>query len=204
MNTKTLTVAGAMLLALSFQAQAEEEVHSSRAHIKAEHHEEGNLYVVAKGMLSLGEKKTEEATDTEKEAELEGDMGGGIGLDVGYRVGYGFALEFDFSYGQTNVTKKVAGEEDKSGSGQYMTFGIDLLYGYHLNESWVLFAKGGYEYEIEKITDLDIDLGSQGFAYGVGMEYAINSHYAVLVEYEGSTIESPRGPGIFGGISYTY
>jgi hypothetical protein len=122
--------------------------------IKVEHHKEGNLYFVAKGLMSLGDTFTEEATDTEPEARLKADRGAGLGIDVVYRLGYGFATELDLAYTHTTVTKSVVGEEDVRAGADYYSVGVDLLYGYHFNEKYVLFGKIGWEVEKEKFQTL--------------------------------------------------
>ena len=202
---KLLCLSGVLLLSTAlFATEPSYENEASRAHIEAKHHEEGNLYIVAKGLISLGDTYTEEATATEPEARLKGDSGEGFGIDVGYRLGYGFATEFDFSYTHTTVTKSIEGEEDKQAGADYYSYGIDLLYGYHVNESLVLFTKAGWEIEKEKISDFGIDGTNDGFTYAVGIEYAITNHWAFVGEYEGSLIDGPRGNSLFTGISYTF
>ncbi|WP_297440678.1 porin family protein [Sulfurimonas sp.] len=195
------------LFVLSSAAYAEEEKSlekGSRTHIEAKHHKEGNLYIVGKGLLTLGDNFTEEAKGTEPEAKLSGNTGGGIGIDVGYRMGYGFAAELDFSYAQTRVKKSVVGEEDITADADYYSYGLDLLYGYHINEEYVIFGKIGWEIEQEEISDYDISGTNNGFAYAVGFEYAFTEHWAFVGEYEGSLIEGPHGPSIFAGASYTF
>ena len=206
MKIKNLICMSSILVASTTLLAAENEgmADASRMHIKVKHHEEGNLYVVAKGLVSLGDTYTEEATATEPEAKLKGDAGTGVGIDLGYRIGYGFATELDFSYTHTTVTKSVAGEEDKSAGADYYSYGIDLLYGYHINEKVVLFAKIGWEWEKEKISELDIDGTNDGFSYAGGIEYGLNEHWALVGEYEGTLIDGPHGNTIFAGASYTF
>lgn len=200
---KILCLSGALLLSNTlFATEISDEKSDSRAHIKAEHHKEGNLYVVAKGLISSGDTLTEE-----KEAKLEslkGDRGAGLGVDVGYRLGYGFAAELDLAYTHTTVTKSVKGEEDLRAGADYYSVGVDLLYGYHFNEQYVLFGKIGWEIEKEKITDYGIDGTNNGFCYAVGLEYALTENWALLAEYEVSLIEGPRGNSLFAGVSYTF
>ncbi len=199
-----LCLSGALLLSNTlFATEVSDEEGASRAHIKAKHHKEGNLYVVAKGLISLGDTFTEEAT-AEPEARLKGDTGTGIGIDVGYRLGYGFATELDFAYTHTTVTKSVAGEEDLHAGADYYSYGIDLLYGYHLNEEYVLFGKIGWEIEKEKISDYGINGTNDGFCYAVGLEYALFEPWSLVGEYEGSSIEGPRGNSLLAGVSYTF
>ncbi|HHD77299.1 MAG TPA: porin family protein [Campylobacteraceae bacterium] len=196
------TLLTASLLQAHSEAFAED---ASRAHIKAKHHEEGNLYIVTKGLLTLGDTYTEEATATEPEAQLKGRTGRGVGIDLGYRIGYGFAVELDFAYVHTDVKKRVEGEEEEMRAGaDYYSTGLDLLYGYHLNEAYVLFGKVGWEIEHEEISKYDISGTDNGFAYAVGVEHAITEHWAFVGEYEDSLIDGPRGASLFAGASYTF
>ena len=196
---------GALILCTTlFAAQEAEEQDPSRTHIKAKHHEEGNLYVVAKGLVSLGDNYTEEAKGAEPEAILKGNTGQGFGIDLGYRLGYGFATELDFAYAHTTVTKSVVGEEDRRAGADYYSYGIDLLYGYHLNEEYVVFGKIGWEIEKEKISDYGINGTNDGFSYAVGLEYGLSEHWALVGEYEGTLIDGPRGNSVFAGVSYTF
>ena len=99
MKLRHITFLSSLLLVSTLATANEtfEEQDPSRAHIQAKHHEEGNLYIVAKGLISLGDNYTEEAQGAEPEALLQGDTGAGFGIDLGYRLGYGFATEFDFA-----------------------------------------------------------------------------------------------------------
>ena len=200
-----LCLSGVLLLSTTlFAAEVSGEKDASRAHIEAKHHKEGNLYVVTKGLISLGDTFTEEATATEPEARLKGDTGQGFGIDLGYRLGYGFAAELDFSYTHTTITKSVVGAADVSAGADYYSYGIDLLYGYHLNEEVVLFVKTGWEIEKEKISSYGISGTNDGFTYAAGSEYGLSEHWALVGEYECSLIDGPRGNSIFAGVSYTF
>ncbi len=206
MNIKTLILLGASLIFSSVLYADEVEVieDKSRAHIKAKHHEEGNLYIVAKALMDTGHTITEEATEEEHAHELHGEIGGGIGVDLGYRLGYGFATEFDFTFAHNSVKKSMIGEEDVSAGADYFTYGLDLLYGYHVSEAFVVFAKVGWEIEHEKIADFDIENTSSGFCYAVGVEYGFTEHWAYIGEFESAVIESTRGNSIMTGLSYIF
>ena len=203
-----LCLSGALLVSTTLYAaetsNSERDVPAHRAHIEAKHHEEGDLYVVVKGLVSLGDTYIEEATDTEPEAKLKGATGEGFGIDLGYRLGYGFATELDFSYAHTTVTKSVVGEEDTKAGADYYTVGLDLLYGYHVNEEIVVFGKIGWEIEKEKISGFGISGTNDGFTYAAGLEYGLTEHWALIGEYEASLIDGPRGDSVFAGLSYTF
>ena len=159
--------------------------------------EESKFYVVAKGMLVLG-------NDVEHDhALLDGDQDYGYGLDIGYRLGNGFALEYDFSYGTNTVTEKK-GEELEEATGKYYTSALDIVYTFEMTESVGIFAKAGYEYEWEKISKYDIDTSDDGFVFGLGVEVAMNEDYKFIAEYEHSTIEGPRGDSIFAGVMFNF
>lgn len=203
-----LCLSGALFASTTLYAaetsNSERDMPAHRAHIEAKHHEEGDFYVVVKGLVSLGDTYIEEATDTEPEAKLQGSTGEGFGIDVGYRLGYGFATELDFSYAHTTVTKSVVGEEDKKAGANYYTAGLDLLYGYHLNEAIVVFGKIGWEIEKEKISGFGISGTNDGFTYAAGLEYGLNEHWALVGEYEASLVDGPRGNNLFAGFIYTF
>jgi len=152
------------------------------------HHEE-KVYLVAKGLMTSGD------TIKEEDATLKGKNGRGFGVDLGYRTGYGINLEVDYAYTKLDITE---GKEDVTGD--YHSFSFDALYAYHINEPLALFAKGGIEYEIEKINDLDVDKTNTGFIYGAGLEYEIKENMAFIFEYENSTIDGPKGYTLAAGL----
>jgi opacity protein-like surface antigen len=164
------------------------------------HHEnkESRYYAVVKALYIVGD------TVNHGEATLVGDDGYGIGIDLGYRLQKGFSLEYDFSYSTNTVTEHVEGEEPRDVDATYMTHAIDLVYGYEVMHKLELFAKVGYEYEIEKIDDLGIDNDSDGAVFGAGAEYELQENFKVLGEYEHSTIDGPRGDSIYCGVMYNF
>jgi len=190
MIKKFLLIVAALMF--TTQLMAAEEMHEDT------HHEESKYYVVVKGLYIMGDNTQH------GEATLEGDDGYGVGIDLGYRLEYGFSLEYDFSYSTNSVTEKVADEEPRSADATYMTHAIDLVYGYSVTKELELFAKVGYEYEIEKIDDYGIDNDSDGAVVGAGVEYELNSLYKIVGEYEHSTIDGPRGDSIYLGVMYNF
>jgi opacity protein-like surface antigen len=185
-----------------YAAEENSNEDASRSYIKAKHHKEGNLYVVTKGLVTLGDTYTEKGE--EPKSKLKGGTGGGVGIDLGYRLGYGFATELDFAYAHTTVTKSVVGEKDINAGADYYSYGIDLIYGYHINEEYVLFGKVGWELEQENISKYNINGTNNGFSYAAGFEYGITEHWAFVGEYEGNKIDGPLGDNIFAGASYTF
>jgi len=158
---------------------------------------ESKFYIIAKGLMVLGD------TVDHGDAVLDGDRDYGYGIDLGYRLGKGFALEYDFSYAHNTVTETV-GEEVEEARASYMTSALDLVYTYEATEALGIFVKVGYEYEWEKIRNLDIDNNDNGFVYGAGVEVAMNESYKLVAEYEHSTIEGPHGDSIFAGVMYNF
>jgi len=158
------------------------------AHESTQEHE-SNLYVVGKALYIMGDDVQHE------EAHLEGDGGIGFGVDFGYRIAYGFSVEYDFSYSINTVS-----EADESADSEYMTHAIDIVYTYPATKELGIFAKVGYEYEKEKITDYDIDSSDHGTVFGAGVEYELTHQYSVVGEYEHSTIDGPRGDSIYLGL----
>lgn len=161
-------------------------------------HNESNFYLIAKALTISGD------TVNHGHATLDGDRGYGFGIDIGYRLGHGFALEYDFSRATNTVTETDEHHHSDKGDATYTTHAIDLVYTHHLTHTVGLFVKGGYEYEKEEIDDFHIDSSDKGFAYGAGLEYKMTDQYTFVVEYEGSTIEGPRGDAIFAGVMYNF
>ena len=81
---------------------------------------------------------------------------------------------------------------------------IDAVYSYEMTESVALFAKAGFEYEWENIDDLDENNFDYGMVFGIGTEVEISESYKFVAEYEHSTIDGPRGDGIFAGVMYNF
>lgn len=183
------------LLLITASASAQEAEASGHT---APIHSETGFYTALKGVVTLGRTKEEETST------LEGNKGRGIGLELGYKVGMGFSIESDATYVRNTVTEKKVGEEDKTASGAYTSVSLDLAYAYHLTHHLAAFAKGGYEYETEKIDDLGINGNATGVIYAAGAEYALSDHAALMVEYEGTTIDGPLGDMVFAGMLYHF
>jgi opacity protein-like surface antigen len=204
---KTLgSLAAATLLATSLVAsEGHEDSHVEGVAEHAPHHKEYVAYVVVKGLMTFGDSVTHEKEGGHGEHEevtLDGDQGAGIGIDIGVPIAYGFNIEFDFSYAKADVTEKPKeGEGEKeTGTGEFFTYALDLVYAYHVTHDFVVFGKGGWEYEVEKIDDFHIDSDDNGFVYGIGVEYSFTHQVGLVAEYENSTIEGPRGAGVFLGV----
>jgi opacity protein-like surface antigen len=166
---------------------------------KAYHVSQSDHYIVIKGLYILGEDVNHGHDIT-----LDGDKDYGFGIDIGYRLGHGFAIEYDFSYATSTITETDAHHHTVEADATYYTHALDLVYTYHLTHEYGVFFKAGYIYEKEEIDDLHIDSSDNGFVYGIGVEYMIDEDYAFLVEYEGSSIDGPRGDGIFVGVQYNF
>ncbi len=160
--------------------------------------EESRFYVVAKALASLGEEVEH------GEALLDGAGGYGVGIDFGYRLGNGFAIEYDFSYAKNRVTEKILNVEPEKVNAHYYTSSLDLVYVFEVTETVGIFGKVGYEYEWETIDALNIDSRDNGFIAGIGLEVGINERYKFLLEYEHSTIDSPRGDSLYAGLMYNF
>lgn len=161
--------------------------------------EEPGWYVVGKGLAIMGDDKTEEETH----AKLEGDNGYGVGVDVGYSIGNGFAFEFDYSYSSNTVTVKEDGHEDEHVNVDYSTYALDVVYTAEVSEGIGAFGKVGYEWEVES-PDGEENAHDNDFVFGLGMEFEVQHNMAMIVEYEHSLIEGPRGDGIFVGLLYRF
>jgi len=162
---------------------------------EAKEREKSDFYVVFKGLTVLGDKVLHEGNA------LEGDNGYGFGIDFGYRLGSGFAIEYDFAYAQNTITEVATQEE---GDARYYSHSLDLIYTYELTESFGIFAKGGYEYETETVDIFNIDEDDSGFIVGAGIEWSIDETYALIAEYETSSIEGLRGDALFAGLMVNF
>ena len=154
---------------------------------------QSDFYVVAKALTILGDSYAGDHV-------LDGDTGYGIGIDLGYRLGHGFAVEYDFSY----ATNTVEDDHHNTADATYFTHALDVVYTYHITSSLGVFGKLGYAYEEEEIKDFHIDGSADGAVVAGGVEYALDSHYTVLAEYEHADIEGPRGDSIFLGVMYNF
>jgi opacity protein-like surface antigen len=181
---KKIILTVALLLSSSLSLEAHENIpHDSE------------FYLVTKALVSLG-NTVDEDTKT-----VDGDKGYGIGIDLGYELGHGFSVEYDFTYSNSSVVETDAGTSE-SLDATYYTHSIDIGYLHHLSKIVGVYAKAGYEYEIETINS--ITSSDTGFVFAGGVELAINKHYTTVFEYEKSTIESPRGDSIFTGVMYKF
>jgi opacity protein-like surface antigen len=140
-------------------------------------------YVIAKGLMVLGAKKEGE----------EGDVGYGAGIDIGYHLPHDFAVEFVSSMAKNKVEQE---------SVNYFTYGLALEYERHISKHFAAFVKGGVEVETEN-TEHTTE-SETGFIYAAGLEYIISPKYDIVLEYEGSTIESTMGECIFAGVKYNF
>ena len=171
---------------------------TTTAMAKEHHVKTGEFYIVTKALMTTSETIKEDSG-----AMLKADVGGGIGIDVGYTLPYHFAVEVDTSYSKNRVTLSENGEKEDD-LASYWTYAMDVTYTLPITHHIGIIGKLGYEFEQEKIKELDIDEKDNGMVYGAGVEYHLSDHYEMLVEYEGSTIESPRGSSLYAGVKYIF
>ena len=177
MKITNLLVATSLLLGAT--AYAEEGA--------AHEEQEAPFYVTVKGMYAFGEDHEEE----------KGDAGYGIGIDLGYELGHGFAIELDGTYENADVVV-----EERSFGIDYYATSLDIAYVYEITEHFGVLGKVGFEYEYETFGDESND--DTGISYGVGVEYVINHTYNAVVEYEGSTIDGPKGDSVMAGVKVKF
>lgn len=182
-----LVISGLLMLNAS-----ELESHSKK------HITESSVYIATKAMYTLG------STVQEETSTLDGGTGEGLAVDVGYRVGNGFSVEVDGTFAEDTILETKLNGEQKNMSASYVTTSLDVAYMYHANHELGLFVKGGYEYEFEKIADLNVDAINSGFIYAAGTEYEVSETMAVIGEYEVTTIKGPRGNTLFLGMVYSF
>ena len=78
------------------------------------------------------------------------------------------------------------------------------MYAYEVVYKLEVFAKLGYEYELEEISGLGVDTLNDGAIFALGCEYEVSDAMAALVEYEKITIDGPRGDSAFVGLVYYF
>ncbi len=158
-----------------------------------------DFYMAVKAMATLGSSIDEETTT------LKGGLGKGLGIDLGYEISHGFSVEVDGTYIVNTVTEtEIATGISRDLSASYATSSMDFAYRYMATEALGLVAKCGYEYEFEKIADINVDKTSSGFVYAAALVYEVSEHMAVLGEYEVTTIKGPRGNSAFAGVEYSF
>ncbi len=89
------------------------EVEPAITEVEAVEAAESDFYIVAKGMMILGDDVTEEMSV------LDGDRGYGFGIDLGYRISENFSVECDYSYSGNTVTETRAGMEPEEFDANY-------------------------------------------------------------------------------------
>ncbi len=157
------------------------------------HSTKSPLYVVAKALVTTPSSMEHE------NAELSSGMGSGIGLDLGYKLSNHIALEVDISYDHNTIEENLNGVIEDAAA-NYYTYAVDITYALHMTHAMGLIVKLGYEIEDEEVEKLNISEIDSGIVYGLGLEYAINKNYEIVVEYEHSDIISTRGSSIFSGV----
>jgi len=146
--------------------------------------QDSKFYTVLKGISTMGDTNDCKCTDS----------GYGAGIDLGYELGHGFATELGLSYAKNDF-------ENGNGDVSHKTGSLSLVYNYPITDTFGVFAKAGYM--IEK-SSLDGSSNESGLAYGGGLEYSIGEKYAIVGEYEASTIDSLRGEALSLGLKYNF
>ena len=155
--------------------------------VKEETHH-SDYYLTLKGLSIAGEEIGHHETD----------KGLGLGVDLGYRLGGGFATELGLSYAKNKLNNVAS---DKA---SYKTAALSLVYDLGLTDNLALFAKGGYMYEKEKVSALNIDASDKGLVYGGGLTYKLTDSMNLVGEYEASKIDSLRGDAIGLGLMFNF
>ncbi len=153
--------------------------------------EHKHFYIAPKWIHTYGETYHNE----------KGDCGNGIGLDIGYYLGEGFSVEIDATYEKTTV-RAIEEESIEREDVKYLTTSFAMTYTYPLTHNIGPFLKVGYEYEREKIADETKH--NTGWIYAVGVEYELNEEFKLMIEYEKSTIDGPKGDMLAAGIVYSF
>ena len=158
-----------------------------KAVIKKPEPKDSKFYTVIKGISIMGDDHGCNCADS----------GYGAGIDLGYELGNGFATELGLTFAKNDLNNKNA-------EASYKTGALSLVYTYPLTDALGVFAKAGYMMEQEKINALSIDNSESGLAYGGGLEYSMGDNYALIGEYQTSTIDSLRGDAASLGLKYNF
>lgn len=151
---------------------------------KAEPKGHSNFYTVVKGISIMGDTNNCNCTDS----------GYGAGLDLGYNLGNGFATELGLSYAKNDLNNVDGDVSHKTGS-------LSLVYTYNLTDTLGLFGKVGYMIEKDSLAGSD---NESGLIYGGGLEYGLGDNYAIIGEYQASSIDSLRGDAASLGLKYNF
>ena len=151
---------------------------------KAEPKGPSNFYTVVKGISIMGDTNNCNCTDS----------GYGAGLDLGYNLGNGFATELGLSYAKNDLNNVDGDVSHKTGS-------LSLVYTYNLTDTLGLFGKVGYMIEKDSLAGSD---NESGLIYGGGLEYGLGDNYAIIGEYQASSIDSLRGDAASLGLKYNF
>ena len=110
-------------------------------------------------------------------------------------------------YGKNDITRteEMHGEiEVDKAKATYISYAINLIFKYPINEEFGYFIKAGYEKEHETIDDFDIEEREHGFDAAIGLTYEINEEMVALLEYEYSAIRGLRGDAFFLGVEFKF
>ncbi len=156
---------------------------------------ETGVYVTLQPMLILG------GTLEEEEEVLSGGRGYGFGLEVGYY----FTSRFGVELAANNSTNTVSKESGEEATGLYYSVALNLVYRQHITGPLFGLLKAGYEWEKERVVAFDINENDTAVDYAIGVAYELNDRFALMIQYESSTMDSLRGDAVFvGAVEYSF
>ncbi len=187
---KTLTFLSSLIFTLPLCAntQTASDFDSQKISID-ESKKESDFYLIIKGLSVLRQEADHETSHS----------GHGGGFDLGYRFAEGFAVEYDFTYGETKLE-----ESDMTIGRIFYGQSLDLIYTKEVTEDVGIFGKFGYEHENEKVDAHHQKAEEDGINIGLGIEYALNSSYKIIAEYEHFTAKESDSDLVFGGVMFDF
>ena len=156
------------------------------------------IYLEPKLTFTLGE------TVSHGTSKIEGASGYGLGFDLGYSFSEYFALEIDATYSKSDVKETTLLGEITEDKATFYSYGINTVLTYPMSHHFILLGKLGYGKEHEDLGDLHISGSEHGAVWAAGIEYLLNSHVEVSLEYEGADIRSARGDSVQLGLIYKF
>ncbi len=174
---------------------AQEDINASEP--EADIERQRGLYLTFQPMMTFGG-----STDNEEGEKLSSENGYGVGLEFGYYFFSQFAVELAVNTSNNIVTNEVTGDK---GTGIYYSAAINAVYRQPVYGPLFILAKVGGEWEEEQIVAFDFKESNVGIDYALGVAYEVTEKFALMIQYESSTMGGIRGDALFiGAVEYSF
>jgi len=162
-------------------------------------HGDSHLYLTPKVLNGLGDTT----------AGVKGEDAWGAAIDFGYKPsGWRVGFELNAAYVEgdgipaSDHGKKAAAEEALT----YRGLGLNLVLLQPLGKV-VLAGKLGFKHEREKAAvpgHESVSKGDTGLGYALGVEAPLSERLELVMEVEGTAIDSPLGPAVTLGLKFLF